>query len=122
MASELLTCPFCNRPAKVYHAFPHFDEGWHVDCDHEDDCILWQAHGMFDCEASAEKAAAAWNRRAPSPSPAPGVVDRVLDAAAEYMIEQYGIGALHHKVDRQRIKAALASLSQPAKGAEGSSK
>lgn len=51
-----------------------------------------------------------------SPSPAPGVVDRVLDAAAKYMIEQYGIGALHHKVDRQRIKAALASLSQPAKG------
>ena len=57
-------CPFCNRPAKVYHAFPEFDEGWHVDCDHDDDCILRQAHGMFACEATAEKSAAAWNRRA----------------------------------------------------------
>jgi hypothetical protein len=35
--------------------------------------------------------------------------DHVLDAASDYMKAQYGIGALFHPVDRQRILSALAA-------------
>lgn len=61
---DLKNCPFCDRAANVYHAFPQFEVGWTINCDHDSKCILRQAHGMFTCEATAEKAVAAWNRRA----------------------------------------------------------
>jgi len=35
------------------------------------------------------------------------LVDRVLDAANDYMKEHYGIGAMGHPVDRSRIRSAL---------------
>ena len=38
-----------------------------------------------------------------------GEVLRVLDAASEYLKTQYGLGALSHPIDRQRILALLAS-------------
>lgn len=61
---KISPCPFCGAKAVSYHAFPQFEEGWAIDCEHEDDCILRQAHGMFACEATEEKMAASWNRRA----------------------------------------------------------
>lgn len=90
-ATELLKCPFCGRPAITYHAFPEFDEGWHVDCEHDDACILRVAHGMFACEATKEKAAEAWNRRAASPSPPPGVgevVKALLDIHMKLLVAE----------------------------------
>lgn len=56
----------------------------------------------------------------PPSIPAGGVrealIDRVLDAAGDYMSEQYGNTALHHPTDRARIKQSLATLSLPAGG------
>jgi hypothetical protein len=60
---RLMPCPFCGADATAYHAFPEFEEGWHVACQHADDCILAQAHGMMPCEASEALIVVAWNRR-----------------------------------------------------------
>lgn len=66
--TPLLPCPFCGGKAQVYKAFPKFKDGWHVDCDHADDCVICDAHGTFQGHTSAKSAAAAWNRRAPHPA------------------------------------------------------
>lgn len=74
----LLPCPFCGGEAQIYLAFPDFEHGWHVDCEHDDSCLLRQAHGMFACEASGDAMAAAWNSR-----PAHSALVKALEAVAK---------------------------------------
>jgi hypothetical protein len=60
-------------------------------------------------------------RRAPSPSPAPGVVteEMVETAARAYAEHQHGKGCPVWEEELPPMRAALASLSQPAKEREG---
>ena len=64
----------------------------------------------------AEAAIRAYIEAAPSPSPAPGVVaDEMVEAALDAYCKQYPYGVEPH---RGGMRAALASLSQPAKKEE----
>jgi len=38
-------------------------------------------------------------------------INKTIDACAAYMLEQYGIGALYHPVDRERVLKILQSDS-----------
>ena len=150
--SELLPCPFCGgRPrvdlAKKTFCQLHGEPSQQVTvyCYHAD-CVSKPSVSAGDVfnggEAQArEKAIAAWNRRAPSPSPAPGVVEalRIAEERLSSLLARVHRDGGHYEAAHGTEKAwadadeivariyaddtqpahspaALTSLSQPAKG------
>ncbi|WP_026618314.1 hypothetical protein M728_000350 [Ensifer sp. WSM1721] len=82
-AIRLLSCPFCCAPAHAYNAFPAFEHGWTISCEHTDDCVLYGTHNAMPCEATAEKIAASWNRRDFSPGTIATSVIAAVSATAQ---------------------------------------
>lgn len=73
----------------------------------------WRGHG------TTEQIIRAYLEAAPSPSPAPGVVEALREAANIAFDEMFAVtGAPVARAVQQKI-LALASLSQPAKEREG---
>lgn len=79
--------------------------------------------GLAGADWRDDPSAAAWNRRTPSPSPAPGVVDALRECVTYIRSPLRMTRDEDEEARRARVVdravAALASLSQPAKGAEG---
>ena len=125
--SELLPCPFCGGRPRVDLAKKTFCQlhgepsqqvtvyCYHVDCVSKPSVSAGDVFNGGEAQAR-EKVIAAWNRRAPSPSPAPGVVE-ALDIAKR--IRENAGGTTAHIIaanDAHNFLERFASLSQPAKG------
>lgn len=134
--SALLPCPFCGNDGsgpiedalQIHRNEPDYvhehRHTWTVQCDK---CTATM--GYSDSE---DEAVEAWNRRAPSPSPAPGVVEALREAKKRFIqIENCIARNLFHQQEKIKdaqsiatdgwsaLDAALASLAQPAKGGGG---
>ena len=110
---RLAACPFCGGEANIVRTMlpTPINESWGVSCNNTGLC-----QASIDCQATEAEAIAAWNRRAPSPSPAPGVVE-ALDIAKR--IRENAGGTTAHIIaanDAHNFLERFASLSQPAKG------
>ena len=111
--SELLPCPFCGSRNVAQGASKDRISVW-CDCGARGPDVAFPADSI-DPVTPIKECHALWNRRAPSPSPAPGV-EEALHNAKVLLKALTGPDDAIAGATLDGIETALASLSQPAKG------